>query len=652
MAWAIDDKEPELWTPGQPFPSVLESALSPILLPASFHAWNAQFEIEIWKHCSPSDWPGIPLEVWYDTMGDAAMCGFPLKLDKCSKALGVANKGAEGTQLINKLSKPKVDGTFWQYKDCPEDFEAMYEYCLQDVRVEREVFGALPAHVEGPEMELQKLTWLSNDRGVPIDVESVEVLQKRIAEHIEYVDHQFQKITEGLLDSPRQRDALLRHLEMNRVAASKHLDMRAARAASGLTNPRLLTKDIPGITLDNLRGDETEKVLKEWSISSYDRKLIELQRDINHSSVAKFKKILVQLCKDRTVKDNVQYHGAATGRDAARGFQIQNLPRDTETNPEELLEWFYKYPASTLDLVFPVLEKASTLIRPMIQAPAGKKLVVSDFGQVEARGAAWTCKEDSILQNFREGIDPYEAQAANMYHVELDDVTKKQRNYGKLSVLACGYQGSHTALTKFAEGYGLTIERKEAAKVVGKFRQARPKLVAAWAAFADAALHAVEDAGTPYQVEGCQHAVFKMQGRHLTMELPSGRKLWYPYARTDQVTTNYIDADTGKEKSFTLKSVTAMHMKNVWCRRGMSGGNFFQNYVQAICRDILMEAVVRVEEAGYPIVGRIHDEVICLCPDDPRYTITGLNRLMCIVPGWATDFPIAADGYESNRYRK
>ena len=660
MAWAIDDQPPEIWLPGQPFPRLFTDY-------SKLHAWNCQFEIAIWKHCRPSDWPEAPARMWHDTMGDAAMCGFPLALAKAAKALGTSEKLDSGTRLITKLCKPKADGTFREYKDFPGDFEALYRYCKQDVVAERDVYNALPTHVAGFEDKIQRLTWLSNDRGVPVDVTAVQVIQKRLDEHIEHVDHAVQKLTNGHLDSARQKNKLLMHLNMNRRVSDEFMAARDFRVECGLKNPRLKVGDIPGITLDNLRGEETAKVLESGDISDYDRELLGFQRDLNHASVAKFKKILLQLCEDGTVKDNIQYHGASTGRDAARGFQLQNLPRNTEANPEQLLKFFKCYDSVTLDMIFPVLETASTLIRPMIKAPLGKKFIVSDFGQIEARGVPWLCNEEDILQNFRDGIDPYVAQASGMYSVPLDQVDKTQRQYGKLAILAAGYQGGHSALTKFAEGYGLTIERKEAVKVIHKFRTARPKLVAAWPAFSDAAMCAIQDPGAPYQVANCKKAIFQMQGLHLTLTLPSGRGLWYPYADVrEMVHTDedgleqpgiiYIDGGTGKESVFTGLSASSMWVSSYttkWERRGMSGGNFLQNWVQAACRDLLMEALERVEDAGYAVVGRVHDELICLCPEnDPAYSIEDLDRLMCIVPDWAEGFPIDSDGYESERYRK
>ena len=474
-------------------------------------------------------------------------------------------------------------------------------------------------------------------------------LENKIAQ----LDSDIEAHTGGIVTSATQRNRVLCNLEMNREAADTHIANREFLKSNGVTVPRFSVKEIPGITLDNLQGDNIEQVLATWVLSEYDRYLLENYMAKNHASVAKFKKMLLQVCDDGTIKGNLQYHGAGTGRDAARGVQLQNLPRATAKDPEQLLKWFALHDTATLDMIFEILETASTLIRPSLQAPVGSKFVVSDYGQVEARGAAWTAKEEKILQNFRDGVPVYEAQAADMYDVAIDDVEPLQRQYGKLAVLACGYQGSHKALTKFAENYGLTIERKEAGKVVRAFRTSRPLLVDSWSNFGAAAVAATNAPGKRIQVPKCQHAVFQMQGKHLTLELPSGRKIWYPEADVRVVTVRYEDEETGETRTFQAESVTCKKLVGArWLRGGISGGNFFQNYVQAICRDMIMVAALRAGKAGYPVVGRIHDELITLVPDDSRYSIAELNKIMEVLPEWATNFPIKAAGYESKRYKK
>ena len=625
LGYGVNEDEPELWVPGRPLPSMIANMIRDPNV--QFRAWNAPFEIAIWFYIMVMryGWPELPLERWGDTMCDAAYCGFPLKLEKCGPALGVpVLKSAAGTRLINKCSKPQKNGVFLEYNNDPRTFQALYEYCLQDVRAEAAIFNALPDHVHNHPREerIQFLTWKMNQRGLPIDLPTVHTIVAVVDEYVQQLDERVQELTEGRLNSARQRDALLEELS---------------------------------ITLPNLQKETVENTLKAaaYLLTEYDEELLTIRSEINHAAVAKFKRILQQVCIDDTVKDNIQYHAASTGRDGGRGYQMQNLVRGTADKPEEQIYMFNTWSIDDLDLVAPVLTQASLLVRPVIKAPNDKKLIVGDLSQVEARGTAWTAMEEDILNDFRAGIDPYISQASKMYSVDMALVSPLQRQYGKLATLACGYQGSHKALTDFAALYGLELERKEAADVVRKFRNSRPKLVQAWYNWAEASIAAVEDAGTPYKVQECPYAMFQMKGEQLTLRLPNGKLLWYPYAKVESVTVRYEDPETGKIKTFKTRAVTCMKLrKNQWIRMGISGGNFFQNFVQAICREIIMDGVIRCEEANYPVIGRVHDEVICLVDDTPDWTAEHVNSMLTVVPEWAVGFPLKAKTTEERRYGK
>ena len=74
--------------------------------------------------------------------------------------------------------------------------------------------------------------------------------------------------------------------------------------------------------------------------------------------------------------------------------------------------------------------------------------------------------------------------------------------------------------------------------------------------------------------------------------------------------------------------------------------------LQAVARDVLVEAMFRAEEAGYPLVLTVHDELICETPDDAEHTEAGLEEIMAVVPEWATGLPVAAGTWEDYRYAK
>jgi len=81
------------------------------------------------------------------------------------------------------------------------------------------------------------------------------------------------------------------------------------------------------------------------------------------------------------------------------------------------------------------------------------------------------------------------------------------------------------------------------------------------------------------------------------------------------------------------------------------GGSIVQSITQAVARDILAEAILRLEAASYPIVLHVHDEIVADVPD-AYGSLAEFEKLMCVLPTWAEGMPVEAEGYESNRYRK
>ena len=127
--------------------------------------------------------------------------------------------------------------------------------------------------------------------------------------------------------------------------------------------------------------------------------------------------------------------------------------------------------------------------------------------------------------------------------------------------------------------------------------------------------------------------------------LPSGRLLFYREPRL-QMTANAW----GEEKeSVTYMSVDGMTKKYV--RTSTYGGKLAENVTQAVCRDLMVEAMLRVEAAGYPLVMTVHDELVAEVPEG----FGGVEEfcgIMCKVPAWAAGFPVKAEGWRGKRYRK
>ena len=81
----------------------------------------------------------------------------------------------------------------------------------------------------------------------------------------------------------------------------------------------------------------------------------------------------------------------------------------------------------------------SSSLRSFIQAEPDKRLMVCDFASIEARVLAWIAGQHDLVQVFREGGDVYKFMASQIYDVLPEDVSKQERQIGKISVLGLGY---------------------------------------------------------------------------------------------------------------------------------------------------------------------------------------------------------------------
>jgi len=321
---------------------------------------------------------------------------------------------------------------------------------------------------------------------------------------------------------------------------------------------------------------------------------------------------------------------------------LQNLKRDGLTNPDEAIDKFLTYMPEEIGIFLnphEVLEHTSKLVRSIIKAPRGKKFLCADFSSIEAVAVPWVTGEKDLVKSFADGLDMYKVAAARMYHTTYEEVTKEQRQAGKIAVLACGYAGGYRALMGMAANYGIKITEGEAQDQVRKFRNSRPLLTRTWDAFTAAMSELAKAPNKPVKVKCAVPIImgsFNIKGhRCFYIELPSGRRLHYPFARIRQ-----------RDWALTLRACIHGIFKD------FTGANLFQNVVQAICRDLLTHAQLRLEEEGYPIIMTVHDELISMVPDEDFYRLEDFIRIMTDKPAWARTLPVKADGWQGRRYRK
>ena len=248
-------------------------------------------------------------------------------------------------------------------------------------------------------------------------------------------------------------------------------------------------------------------------------------------------------------------------------------------------------------------------------------------------------------------------------HKPYDKITKDERQSpGKVATLACGYGGGVGAVRKFG-GEGLE-DREILEQIVWPWREAHPMTLVFWKELELACMAAVKERGRIFSARGVS---YKVDGRYLMCRLPTGRLLYYsdPYIVTEKlyliddkwVRVNGPGWDSKKaseENSRIVQAVTYMTVDSLikkWIRTKTYGGKLAENVTQAICRDLMAEAMLRVEAAGYPVVLTVHDEIVCEVPEGFG-SVAEFESIMCQTPAWAKGFPIKASGWRGKRYKK
>ena len=584
-----------LWRPGDDIPYFM-----------NHHLWahNALFEISIWRNVLGWEEPNR----WHDTMNTAAALALPLRLDTLAKVLGVAEKDDEGHKLMMKLSKP-YRGKFIDMT--PETDWRLGEYCKQDVRTEIAVWKAMGQFI--PEVDVQSLDREINLRGVTFDMDMVAGMEamSEVIDGRELI--RFQKLTG--LNSPNQVAKLLDWLE-------------------DVEHP---LPDLAAETVVNAVEEVDSPLVKE---------VLQLRLSLGKKASRKLARIRGCADDKGVVRGLLQYHGAATGRWAGRLIQPQNFPRaKLGLDPETLAEGVRHRDLDLLETVCgDPRQFLSDALRALIIAPPGHTLVGGDFSQIEARVAAWLGSEHWKLTAFREGRDVYCETATGILGRK---VTKEEdpvgRQIGKTAELAFGFGGGLNAWRQWDQ----TTTDEDVLAYRDGWRYNHPGILDMWKQLNNAALAAVTT-GSAQKVGRVWFEAPLQEDSHeyMRIKLPSGRRLYYFNPRVKDKR-----APWDPEQTITAVHYYAQKMGR-WMEVDTYGGKLFENIVQAIARDIMVEAMFRVDRRMpwlKPIL-TIHDEV--LWQTEESVSLYQLEEVMVTNPGWAEGLPSAVELWEGNRYGK
>lgn len=572
-------------------------------------AYNAAFE----RNCI-NRYFGLSLkpEGWRCTLVQASMLSLPLSLEGVGEALNLDKKKmSEGKDLIRYFCMPckptKANGgrTRNRPSDAPEKWELFKTYCIRDVDVEKQIRNKLAKFpISDREQELYCMDQRINDRGIMVD--------------------------QGLIGHAVACDLLY-----------KETVTKKAYEISGLENPNSVSQlkdwlNEKGIEVDSLAKAAVEELVENTQGDVAE--MMKLRLAMSKTSVKKYEAMERSVCPDGRVHGLLQFYGAnRTGRWAGRLVQIHNLPQnhmeDLELARSLVKEGRYDLVELLYDSTPDVL---SELIRTAFVARPGCRFIVSDFSAIEARVMGYLAGEGWVMEEFRGAGKIYEQTASKMFHIPIGEITKGSpyRARGKVASLACQYGGAEGALISM--GALNFVEEEELKGLVQSWRAANPHIVNYWYEIDGAVKAAVKER----KMTKVGMVMVYYQSGMLKIALPSGRVLSYVRPR---MTVNRFGSES--------VSYEGIGTNRKWTRIESYGAKFCENIVQATARDVLAEAMLRLEKKGFDIVCHIHDEVVLEVPEGTS-SVEEVNGIMAVCPDWCEGLPLKAAGFESPFYKK
>jgi DNA polymerase len=685
LAYAYGEDAVNLWQPhAENMPSNLRKGLEDPKQPLA--AWNSAFE-----RYGLRDKLGIDttIERWYDPQASARYLSLPGALDKVGNILNLPRelqKDERGEALIKLFSQPhmtrKKKGEqqveyFNDWLSHPKEWQEFCDYCIQDVRTEREIMRRLTLLKVFPLPELERKIWIFdqrvNDRGMPVDLQFVKNMYE--------------------LGSRSKREAV----------AKQNLLTGLENANSNTQLLEWVQKQ--GYEPNTLKKDTVTAQLKySETLTPLGREVLEARKAASSTTYKKLAAIMRQISPDNRLRNQFIYMGSARcGRWSGNAVQLQNMARPDGKFEDEQVVNHARSLVYTMDYdsisreYGSVLLTVKNLIRTVFVAPKGRRLCVADLNAIEIRVGAWMAGCHSLLDVFQprpgkpNGNDPYLDFAMKMtgipydkleYDIQSKDATvkaaaKRHRQIAKPGMLGCAYRlgGGDWGKNKYgdrvkkglwgyAEAMNVEMTQEQAHEVVRIFRESYQEICQAWYELEEKIAEVLAPGTVRVKREfgpnGCikiGKLTINQQGTKrciLRIQLPSGRYLHYMDAAIEDVQMPWKDREGNDVYKPSLTYSGLDQETKVW-KMGITshGGKIFENIDQGIARDVLAVKMLKFEEMGIEIEGHAHDEGIGETAND-AFTV-GVAEMVAEMSQpieWSKNLPLGANGFEGQYYHK
>ena len=607
MSWAFDDEDVQTWLPTEPFPESVRNHKGLI------YAHNAAFERLIFWYVLQIN---FDLTQFYCTATQARANCAPGSLEDVGRFAGASmKKDHRGSQLIRLLCIPP-------FREDPELMAEMVAYCEQDVRAMRSISKALRPLSEDELLDYH-INERINDRGVLVDVPLCKAAIKYASDELVEIEQIVAEVTEGAITSVRSPK--MRQWVIERVGPQALKLMETFKDGE-------MKYSIDKTVRANLLNCE--------DVPPHVQEVIQCADDLWASSVAKFSRLasLADVEDNRVRGAFVFAGGSATGRASSYGAQVHNFTRKCAESPEDVRTAMVRGHSIVPRFGKRVTDVLKGMLRPALIPAPGKSLVVADWAAIEARANPWLSgRGDDKLAIFAKGEDVYKVNAAATFGVRVDEVTKDQRQIGKVQELACGFAGGVGAFAAMGRAYGVQLTEFESKRMVDAWRRANPWSVPYWSALEEAYTRAMRNKGFEFSAG---RVTYMFDGQHLWYALPSARVLCYPFAKLDADGVTYA-------KAAWKPAADAKE----WPRARLWKGLACENITQATANDLLRHSLREFEKRGLTTVLHVHDEAV-IETDEPEKVKHIMHEVMTTPPQWAAGLPLDAEINIMTRYGK
>lgn len=586
-------------------------------------AHNIEFEIAIWKYCLENrrGWPAFPIYKAYCTMGASAAAGLPFGLAGACKCVGLPvnkQKDTEGKTLIKSMSSTPIE-ILAQRIGIVEQLSTMVEYCAQDVEATASLMDAIPP-IHEKELEVFRTHLGINARGFKVDTKLLRAMGNVIVEATKELNREVNIATCGqiLLEDVNRREFIMTWVD----------------------------QQAPGV-LQGFTAADVDAALARTDLSNAVRAVLDARTKVGKSSTAKLEVFRQTTMRDGRIRGSLFYHGASTGRWSGRGVQPHNFPRPTVKNQDALYEAIL---AKNLSLIGDmargnIWDGISSCLRSLITVREGYVLFCADFSAIEARVAFWLASELQGLaiyaaQDSGTGPDLYRVMGGKIYGINPKTLSKGgiERQLGKVACLGLQYGMGAETFYQTCRNFGIEVSKNLAAKTTSIYRREFAAIPTFWKELEQAFDTSLKNPGTTVK-QGLLTIKTDDTGQVTYLVLPSRRHITYRQMGYKDGKMQYMGTTMG----------------DYWAPKSVWGGLLAENVVQAVARDLMAEAMIRLEKLGFSVILTVHDEILAEAPlDRTDLTVERFIQAMIEKPKWKAveNLPLAAEGWQGRRWKK